>query len=368
MPSGPIRAILALVLFAALAAPAHAARPVRIGTGSNPAVAVDAAGTAHVAFNGEYASGTGEPLMYCTWPRGAKTCAPRPIVTDGQAPSDTPPLVQTGPGPGDVTLVSGRSNIQVFRSADAGASFAPPYPIGSGRWFAGAFGPGGQLALSFRNLGYIEYYPRNLGGPVDTGPAIELAQGYDVSSAVGFAGNLPVLVSGAFVPGIAVSSWTGQGDIRDPATWAGPFKVAHADYFGLASGKRGLWLAHNTPVGSEDRIVARKFNGRRFGKVHRVPAGRHGLTGVINLGFAQDSAGHMVVAWYASPFHRIEVSASRTGNHWTPATVLATGVSLPSDIRVGLGSDGRGLVVWDDNGDDNVNAVRVSAPALLRGH
>jgi hypothetical protein len=358
--------LAAAVLMAVLAAPAGAARPVRIGTGADPAVAVDAAGTAHVAYNGEYASGTGEPLMYCTWPRGAHTCAPRALVTDGEAPSDTPPLLQTGPGPGAVTLVSDRDNIQVFRSADAGASFGPPSPIGTGRWFDGAFGPGGQLALSFRNLGYIEYYPRNLGGPYDTSPDIDLAHGYDVSSAVGFSGSLPVLVSGAFVPGIAVSSWTGQGDIHDPATWAGPFKIAHADYFGLAGGKRGLWLAHNSPVGAEDRIVARKFNGRRFGKAHRIPAGRHGLSGVINLGFAQDAAGGMVVAWYASPSDRIMVSASRTGSRWTPATVLATGVTLPSNISIGLGSDGRGLVVWDDNGDDNINAVRVSAPALLR--
>jgi hypothetical protein len=46
--------------------------------------------------------------------------------------------------------------------------------------------------------------------------------------------------------------------------------------------------------------------------------------------------------------------------------VLATGVTLPGSIRVGLGPDGRGLIVWDDNGDKKIKAVKLDARALLR--
>ena len=60
------------------------------------------------------------------------------------------------------------------------------------------------------------------------------------------------------------------------------------------------------------------------------------------------------------------VSASKTGAHWTRAQVLATGVTLPGSIRVGLGPDGRGLLVWDDNGDQKIKAVKVDARALLK--
>jgi hypothetical protein len=46
--------------------------------------------------------------------------------------------------------------------------------------------------------------------------------------------------------------------------------------------------------------------------------------------------------------------------------VLATGVTLPGSIRVGLGPDGRGLVVWDDNSDNKIKAVKVGARALIK--
>jgi hypothetical protein len=362
------RASMALVVVLVGLAPAsaQAARPIYVGPGTDPGVAVDSAGTAHVAYNADYVNDVGEPLMYCAWPRGVPRCTPRPIVSDRESPSAQPALVRAGPAPGEVTIVSAREGIQVFRSADGGATFAPPSVIGTGRWFDGAFGPGDQLALSFRNLGFIEYYHRSLAGPADAGAQVDLNKGHAISSQVEFAGGRPVLVSGARVPKIAVSSWTGQGDVHDPATWAGPFDIATSNYFALASGPRGLFLAHESPAGADDRMVVRKFTGQRFGRARRVPARRLGLAGIINVALAQDSAGRMVTAWYSSPRDRIEVSASRTGRRWTQARVLATGVDLPSDIEIGLGPDGRGLVVWDDNFGASVRAVRVSAPALLR--
>jgi hypothetical protein len=45
--------------------------------------------------------------------------------------------------------------------------------------------------------------------------------------------------------------------------------------------------------------------------------------------------------------------------------VLATGVDRPFALEVALGADGRGLVVWDELGGDDLNAVRVSVRALL---
>ena len=366
MPVRRAAIVLVLLLVGLVPGTARAARPVYLGAGSDPGVAVDAAGTAHVAYNADYVSDVGEPLMYCAWPRGARRCTPRAIVSDGESPSAQPALVRAGPAPGQVTIVSQRENVQVVRSADGGATFAPPAVIGTGRWFDGAFGPGDQLALSFRNLGYIEYYHRSLAGPPDASGEVDLNRRHAIDSQVEFAGGRPVLVSGARVPKIAVSSWTGQGDVHDPATWAGPFNIATSNYFALASGPRGLFLAHESPAGFPDRMVVRKFTGRRFGRARRIPERRLGLAGIINVGLAQDPTGRMVAAWYSSPRNRIEVSASRTGRRWTQARVLATGVEVPSDIQIGLGPDGRGLVVWDENLADTIHAVRVSAPALLR--
>jgi hypothetical protein len=363
-------AAVAVALALTSAAAAQARPPVLITTsGQSVGMAVDAQGTAHIAYSDPNSGGIGEPLMYCAWPRTAKTCTPRPILVDNASPLGQPPLIQAGPAPGQLTIVSSRDAIDVIGSADGGATWSAPASIGTGRWFGGAFGPNGQLALSFPNLGYVEFYERSLAGsPADTATA-DLNHGHSVRAVTGFSGNVPVLVSGGTTIRTAVSSWSGQGDIHDPATWLGPFTVAPTSYFDLAGGRSGLWLAYqqSTRTG-DDRIYARRFNPRthRFGPRHAIPFGRLGLPPVIELGIGQAADGRMVIAWFNAVRDRIEVSASKTGAHWTRARVLATGVTLPGSIRVGLGPDGRGLLVWDDNGDKKIKAVKVDARALIK--
>ena len=77
-------AIAAAALLVALALPAAAlaAAPVTIGTGHKPGVAVDAAGTAYLAWYGDEASVSS--LQFCRLPRGASSCAHRgQIATPG---------------------------------------------------------------------------------------------------------------------------------------------------------------------------------------------------------------------------------------------------------------------------------------------
>jgi hypothetical protein len=360
------RAMALVLLLLAAPASAYAARPVVVGAGGAPGVVVDAAGTAHVAYNADFESGRGQPLMYCAWTRGARRCVPRPVVSDGASPLAQPALVGTGPAPGEVTIVSPRGVTQnvitAISTLDGGVTFGAPRTLGTGRFFDGAFGPGGQLALSFPNLGFIEYYHRSLGGSPPTGSG-DLNRGYSTNSEVGFAGGRPVLVSGGRSPGIGVSSWTGQGDVHDAATWAGPFKVAESEAFALAGGRRGLFLAHEAPAGPDSRIVVRRFRKQRFGRARRVPAS---LTGVTRLGLSQDPAGRLVVVWYASIGDRLVISASRKGRRWTRPRVLARGLDRPEDLQVDLGRRGRGAVVWGDPSSDTVRAVRVNARRLLR--
>ena len=112
-------AVVVLALLLASATAAQARPPVLITTtGESVGMAVDAQGTAHIAYNDENRSGVGEPLMYCAWPKAAKTCTPRPILVDNASPLGQPPLIQTGPAPGQLTIVSSRDNIDVIRSAD----------------------------------------------------------------------------------------------------------------------------------------------------------------------------------------------------------------------------------------------------------
>src|SRR4051794_34987172 len=261
MIAGRLAAVAAALVLASAAA-AQARPPVLItSSGESVGIAVDAQGTAHIAYSDRNPSGIGEPLMYCAWPRTARTCAPRPILIDNASPLGQPPLMQAGPAPGQLTIVSSRDSIDVIRSADGGATWSAPVSVGTGRWFGGSIGPGGQLALSFPNLGYVEFYARSLTGSPAPTATPDLNHGHAVNSVTGFAGNLPVLVSGGATIHTAVSSWSGQGDIHDPATWIGPFNVADTPYFDLAGGPRGLWLAYTASTRTgDDRIYARRFN------------------------------------------------------------------------------------------------------------
>jgi hypothetical protein len=164
--------------------------------------------------------------------------------------------------------------------------------------------------------------------------------------------------------GTAVSSWSGLGDIHDPASWIGPYKLSKNSDFAVAGGPRGLWLLYTVLTPNDYKIYARRFDvkTRRFGPRHRIP----GFTQVLGLGVGQSTKGRMVVAWFDDIRDRILASASKTGGHWTRPKVLATGVSLPANVRDGLGPNGRGLVVWDDNGDNRIKGVRVDAAQMLK--
>ena len=326
-----MRLLIAVVLLsAAAAAPAGAADKVLIGRGSDPGVAVDARGTAHVAYNAPMTDPqVGEPLMYCAWPRGARTCAPRALLADGAAPARQPALVRAGPAAGQVTIVSGRKGLVALSSADGGASFGPPSVFGEGPFFEGAFGPSGaDLALAERS----NFRFRRLAGPAETTGGASLNPGYPSSSRIAYTKDgRPVFVSGGARPGIAVSSWSGQGDVQDPATWRGPVRIASSNDFALAGGPRGVWLLYaDFGRGLENRMIARSFDGRRaFGRAHRIPAGRLGLPFTVGAALAQDPKGRLVAVWFNSPHDRLEYSASRTGAHWARPRILAKRVELP---------------------------------------
>jgi hypothetical protein len=361
-----LRALAILTFLLAVAASAQA-RPIVVGAGGGPGVAIDSAGTAHIAYNADLSgSSDGQPLMYCAWPRGARRCTPRPIIADGESPFAQPALVRAGPAPGEVTIVSPRGirsqTITAITSLDGGATFGAPRELGTGRWFDGAFGPGGQLALSFPSLGFVEYYHRSLAGSPSTGSA-DLGRGYTTLSEVGFARGRPVLVSGARNPGIGVSSWTGQGDVHDVATWAGPFKVAESNAYSLAGGRRGLFLAHERPADTEGVLVVRRFRKQRFGRARRVPASR---SDIDSVGLGQDPRGRLVAVWYEGTGDRLLASASRNGRRWTRPRVLARRLDPVDEIEVGLGRGGRGVAVWDQNFEETVPAVRVNARRMLR--
>jgi hypothetical protein len=73
----------------------------------------------------------------------------------------------------------------------------------------------------------------------------------------------------------------------------------------------------------------------------------HSAGNVIGTAIAQDAKGRLAVAWYDSRDARIRVAASRNGRRWSRPRTLGRTAGIPSTMAVGLGRNGRGLVVTD---------------------
>ena len=196
------------------------------------------------------------------------------------------------------------------------------------------------MALAIRNLEYVDFYERSLASP---GPARSRSTAATAST--------PRSATRAFARSSSRGPEPGdRGHVvvrcrlgPRPATWTGPFRVGKSNSFALASGRRGLWLAHEISAGYPDRMVVRKFSGNRFGRA--TGSGRPPRADAVGRRARQDAAGRMVAVWYSSTGERLEYSKSRTGRRWSRARVLTTGVETPADLQVALGPDGRGLAV-----------------------
>jgi hypothetical protein len=211
-------------------------------------------------------------------------------------------------------------------------------PISSGTYFTGAIGADGAVALGFGPT----FTASRVGGPLEP-RTVDLNPGFGSFQSVGFARGRPVYVSGGRAPRTAVSHWKGSGDIFDRSTWThrrGPAMV----YYDLDDGPRGLWLVHERRRGLDDDVVVRRWRRGRFGRPRAIP---RSAGNVIGTAIAQDARGRLAVAWYDSRGGRIRVAASRNGRRWSRARTLGRTSGTPSTLSIGLGRDGRGLVVTD---------------------
>ena len=234
--------------------------------------------------------------------------------------------------------VAARQHVVSMQSTDGGATFGPQVPISSGTYFTGAIGADGAVALGYGP----RFTASRVGGALET-RTVDLNPGFGSFQAVGFAAGRPVYVSGGRAPRTAVSYWNGSGDIFDRSTWTqrrGPAMV----YYDLANGPRGLWLVHERRRGLDDDVVVRRWRRGRFGPARAIP---RSAGNVIGAAIAQDAKGRLAVAWYDSRGDRIRVAASRDGRRWSRARTLGRSAGIPSTMSVGLGPDGRGLVVTD---------------------
>jgi hypothetical protein len=348
-----VAALLALLV---TAVPAGAATPRFLGTGHDPGVAVDGAGTAHAAWIGETADGQ-EVAEYCQVPRRARTCVVR--RTFGLSDFGTGKAhVLVGPQPGVVMVVIPvfLEPSMLFRSTDNGANFAG-IPMGE---FLGmervVYGPGDTLSIINGGTVGSAFGRYGLDGSGPAEPSVlfgDRLESLDRDLTTHGAGLAAFLGSGRAMRSIL---WNGVGDPNAQASWVeGPRLNGNRTSPSPASGRSGTFVAYVDRRGRRSDTFVRRLRGRRYLRARRVS--RQDPT---DLAMAQGPRGDLTLVWPDAD--DTWIVRSHRGRRWTRPKRLVRG-SDPGDVQVALGPRG-GAIVWDGSagnlGDNPIRLARIA--------
>ncbi len=341
-------AIACVVAGLLLLAPAGAgaATPLTIGTGHKPGVAVDAAGTAYIAWFG--AESTTTSLNFCRLPRGAGACDVRTTIAAPGTTLSRPFVTVDG---ATVRVVSYRygltgarfDEIWQFSSADGGATFDAGHPVGSAPFDEAVRGPGDTLTVTTNaeSTGLaVQNVPLD-GTTADTAQAI-LSADHPYNGTVGPAGPTMVAVFADASSNAQVR--TSAGALNDAAAWTPPVDIGYADYPRLAGGPSGLFLLSGTP---ENALTVRKFDGATFSAGVKIADAADDAQAYLT----QDAAGrlHAVFAHGTAAGLELDYATSDNATTWQSGPLLtqtdaAQGIGA---LRAATAPDHIGVAAWE---------------------
>jgi hypothetical protein len=358
VPSKVLAIACALATGALCAAPASAATPLTIGMGHKPAVAVDPAGTAYIAWFGPETNVTS--LNFCRLPRGAGACDVRTTIAAPGTTLSRPFVTVDG---ATVRVVSYRygltgarfDEIWQFTSSDGGATFDAGHPVGITPFDEGVRGPGTTLsvATNAESTGLaVQNVPLD-GSTAGTSEAI-LSTDHPYNGTVGLAG--PGTLVAVFADGSGNAQVRAStGAFNDAASWTAPVDIGYADYPRLAGGRAGLFLLSGTQTNA---LVVRKWNGSTFTAGVRIAD----VADDAQAHLTQDPAGrlHAVYSRNTAAGLELDYATSDDGVKWQSGPLL-TGVGANQGIgnlRAAVAPDHLGVAAWETSTDAS-SAVRV---------
>ena len=248
--------------------------PVGVGPGLDPVVIVDAAGTAHTAWN------VGSTLHYCRLKRGARGCDAEYAWPAGTL-SWAPVILAYG----DQVVILREDGqdaggpVRAWVSDDGGTKFTSagdivggPVPDVHGGVPAGeqdlaltsaaVYGPPGSERIA---LGYDEGWFQSLRPGAPAGPMVNLNppghEPIDGTGSVAASGSRVAMSLGGIVGSQGstfVRVWNGTGDITDPGQWSNT-NLRGGSLPQMGGGASGLWVESMQDAAS--RIVLQKVDG-----------------------------------------------------------------------------------------------------------
>jgi type IV secretory pathway TrbD component len=340
----PALAIACLVAGLALAAPAGGA-PLTIGTGHKPGVAVDAAGTAYVAWFGPESTTTS--LNFCRLPRGAGACDVRTTIAVPGTTLSRPFVTVDG---ATVRVVSYRygltgarfDEIWQFTSADGGATFDAGHPVGIAPFDEAVRGPGDTLSVTTNaeSTGLaVQNVPLD-GSTAGTSEAI-------LSADHPYNGTVALAAPGTLVAVFADGSGNAQvrtsaGAYNDAAAWTPPVDIGYADYPRLAGGPSGLFLLSGTQTNA---LVVRKWNGSTFGAGVKIAD----VADDAQAHLTQDPAGrlHAVYSRGTAAGVELDYATSDDGARWQSGALVTSANQGIGSLRAAVAPDYLGVAAWE---------------------
>jgi hypothetical protein len=338
------RAALAALFSCLLLAPPALAAPVDVGAGSDAAVAVDAAGTSYIAYNGLPSSN--QPLRLCKLPRGASACASTtdlPVAGPGTISSDARPFVSVSGM--TVRVLSYRYGFSsgdfardvLFTSADGGASFAAGVQVGNLHPNGDAVaGPGGGISLVNSAAASHSYQRVPTDGSTQATTSAALSTQYLNGGSVALVNPTKPLVAFDDGTNAAFSIFNG-GPINDGASWSAPAVIGAATYERLAGGPNGVFAM----LATGGHLEVRKFGGTTFGSQTTIPSSGSNSLSASDL--VQDAAGRLQALWPDASGNLFQ-STSDDGVTWV--TQKLTTFADVRTMRGAAASDHGGVATW----------------------
>ena len=355
-----MRYAVLVVLASLMLASSASAAPFTVGAGFKPSVAVDAAGTAYLAWYGPESGTTS--LQFCRVPRGATACdLARTIPAPGTSLS-RPHVSVSG---AVVRIVQYRYSVLppqvfVFTSVDGGNTFDAGRSAGQAPFDEAVFGPGDTITgatNAWQNGGVVQQLPLSAGSAGASWAQL-FATDHLYNGTVGLTPASTLLA--IFTAGVANASYklhTGAGDPNDAATWGPEVAMGYADYPRLASGAPGLFVLAGDANGN---MFVRRWNGAGFDAPVTIGPGDASESDLY-----VDAGGrlHAVYPRLDVQGYHLQHSVSDDGVTWQSGSVLVQ-AGEESALRVAAAADHVGVAVWSTAASISASAVGPGAPVV----
>ena len=334
------RLLVAVGIALGVAAPAHAAS-VQVGVGTNPGVALDAAGNAVVGWQ----SGSNYDVQVCALPARARACAATtaiPFPDRGYGRSRVSVLM---PAPNTVDVVVGRNTggeTYLARSTDGGRTFGPALQIADRGFVQGVLMPDGRIALSGSSAVLTAAVVRSDGGnTASRGSQLgETIDGiYDDIAALG----PEVYVASSAAGRTQAYRLPAGGDPDAPDAWQRLPDLTLGRQPELTGGPAGL-VTLLEPIGDAPRGL---FVQRLAGGNWTAPVAiNSGGAGNNDFEMAQGPRGRLTALWTDGSPYRLNYTTSVDGGAlWSSHATVALYAEYPTDLEMATGPNGNGIAV-----------------------